>query len=166
MDMSGVRLLSHHCVVSPVGTRLFRWSNIYSKYLLRVLYVSQNTNDSADDERESTAAAGVVAADSSVLEQSTTHQMPADETAAAAVANPVSDSGSGRPGRTKPSIGSSTSPATNGQSQAEDEAEKLTLSEGAFDPESLRKPDCLSAPRRLAVHPDASQVRHYCPRCL
>lgn len=158
--------MSDQYAVFSVGTRLVRWLNIYSRYLLRVLYVSQKASDSAnspaDDERVSRAAASVAVADSSVLEPRSTHQMPADETAAATVANPVSDSGSGRLGRTMPSLGSSTSPTTNGELQAEAAAEELTFSEGAFDPEVPHKPDWFNAPRSLAVHPDASKVRHYC----
>lgn len=104
----------------------------------------------------------MIAADRSVHKQSMTHPMTADDTATTAVANPVSDCGSDWPRNTKPSIGSSTSTFTDVESQAEAEAGKLTLPKGAFDPEMPQKPNWFSAPRRLAVHPDASQVRHYC----
>lgn len=47
------------------------------------------------------------------------------------------------------------------QAERESAVEDIYMSEGAFDPETPRKPECSRAPRSLAVHPNGLQVSRH-----
>lgn len=156
-----------------------RWSNIYSKHLLRIMYTLPHSKNalrpdnrlrkkkvSADADNRSNSDASSPDGDDVV--RNTRGSPGVSEARVSCEAHHPDDSASASDGALGDSWGmvkacaASSPPRRNGDARALSEdtlAAEDALSQGLVDPEMPSKPDLSCAPRSLAIHPDGVHVR-------